>query len=72
MQVVDALHAQGSCFSLRDYRKQKRSENADDGDDRQQFNQSKAVSIGISHIDWTAALLGRHDFFITEVAQSVS
>ena len=60
-QAIDARGSFGSTFDTAQNRQQQRRQNSDDGDDHQQFDQTKAVSIVISHVDWTVALLTRHE-----------
>ena len=66
MQIASALDLLGPSFGVSNCRQQKGSKNSYDGDDNQQLNQSKTVSIGLSHSDWTVALLDCHEWLVAQ------
>jgi hypothetical protein len=70
MQIASALDLLGPSFAVSNCRQQKGSKNSYDGDDNQQLNQSETDSFGVSHIDWTVALLDSHEWLVAQRRRS--
>jgi len=62
MQIGNALDSLCPLLALRNPRQQQRGENADDGDDHQEFNQRETPSMKWSDVPATEPRLGSASF----------